>query len=304
MKKITLVFLILVIIGLSWFLFIKEFDHQFRFETKYGPGTAYKEILDIDKFSADDPNSNVQILEKEPFKNIIQKVDLKNGNHLILDWNFDFVNDSVTQVTVHTFDKKYSLQNRLEILNPFAKNDNIAKLKSDLNAINTKINAHQNYYKITLKETASNPASNCVCITSSSTVEKKAMAMMSTIDKLEDFIENYELQLDGFPMLKVTSWNLETNQITFDFCFPIATKDDLTAVGNIQFKPIEARESLKAVFNGNYRLSHLTWLDLLEKAKREDIEVENLPLEVFYSNPRMGGEAIEWKAAVFMPLKK
>ena len=229
MKKLIVVFLSLVVIGLSWFLFIKEFDHQFRFKTNYGPGTVYQEILDIDKFSADDPDSNVQNLKKEPFKNLVQQVDLHNGNHLILDWNFDFINDSVTQVTVNTLDKKNSLQNRLEILNPFAKSEKIAMLKSNLNAINTKINAHQNYYKITLKDTASNPASNCACITSSSTIEKKAMAMMGTIDELEKFIENNELILNGFPLLKTTSWNLETNQITFDFCFPIITKKGLTS---------------------------------------------------------------------------
>lgn len=304
MKKLTVVVLSLVVIGLSWFLFIKEFDHQFRFKTKYGPGAVYHEILEIDKFSADDPNSNVQTLEKEPFNNVVQKVDLQNGNHLILDWNFDFVNDSVTQVTVNTLDKKNSLQNRLEILNPFARSEKIAILKTNLNAINTKINAHQNYYNITLKDTASNPAFNCACITSSTTTEKKAIAMMGTIDKLEEFIENYDIKLEGYPMLKVTSWNLKTNEITFDFCFPITTKKGLTAVEPIRLKRIESKPSLEAVFNGNYRLSHLTWLDLLEKANRENIKVENLPLEIFYSNPRMGGEAIEWKAVVFMPLKK
>ncbi|MFO7719487.1 MAG: hypothetical protein R6W85_03500 [Gillisia sp.] len=304
MKKIILVFSGLVFIGLAWFLFIKKYDHQFRFETKYGPGTAYQEILNIDNFNADDPNSNVETLEKEPFKNIVQQVDFQNGNHLILDWNFDFVNDSVTRVTVNTLDKKNSFQNRLEILNPFDRSKKIKLLKSNLNAINTKINTHQNYYKITLEDTASNPASNCACITSSTTIEKKAMAMMGTIDKLEGFVENNELKLDGFPMLKVTSWDLETNEITFDFCFPISPKKDLTSVGTIQLKRIESKASLKAVFNGNYRLSHLTWLDLLEKAKRENIAVENLPLEIYYTNPRMGGEAIAWKATVFMPLIK
>lgn len=304
MKKIILVFLGLVFLGLGWFLFIKEFDHQFRFETKYGPGTAYQEILNVDKFKADDPNSNVRTLKKEPFKNLVQQVDLLNGNHLILDWNFDFVNDSVTQVTVHTLDEQNSFQNRLKILNPFGKNEKIAILKSTLSALNTKINAHQNYYKITLKDTASNPASKCACITSSTTIEKKAMAMMSTIDKLEDFVEHNELKLEGFPMLKVTYWDLETDEITFDFCFPITAKKDLVANGTIQLKRIESQESLEAVFNGNYRLSHLTWLDLIEKAQRENIAVENLPLEIYYTNPRMGGDAIEWKAVVFMPLKK
>lgn len=304
MKKISLAFLSVVLLGLSWFLFIKEFDHQFRFQTKYGPGAAYQEILEIDHFSADDPNSNVEILEKEPFKNIVQQVDLKNGTHLILDWNFEFVNDSVTQITVNTLDEKNSFQSRLEVLNPFVRSENIEKLKSNLNAININIDEHQNYYRITLKDTASNPGSNCVCIASSSTVEKKAMAMMGTIDRLEEFIENNQLTLDGFPMLKVTSWEPGTNQITFDFCFPIITENDLTPNGNIKLKRIEAKPSLKAVFNGNYRQSHLAWLDLLEKAERESIAVENLPLEIFYSNPRMGGDAIEWKATVFMPLKK
>lgn len=304
MKKIIVVFLSVVVVGLVWFLFIKKFDHQFRFETKYGPGTAYQEILNIDSFSADDPNSSVQTIKKEPFKSIVQQVNQKNGNHLILDWNFDIVNDTVTEIMVNTLDEKNSFQNRIEILNPFVKSKNIALLKSNLNAINTKIDSHQNYYKITLKDTASNPESYCACIASSSTIEKKAMAMMGTIDRLEGFIKANELELDGFPMLKVTLWNLETNQITFDFCFPITPKKDLVAFGDIELKRIESEESLKAVFNGNYRLSHLAWLDLLEKAQRENIDVENLPLEIFYSNPRMGGEAIEWKAAVFMPLKK
>lgn len=88
------------------------------------------------------------------------------------------------------------------------------------------------------------------------------------------------------------------------FVFPIGYNKNLAAVHSIQLKSIESKASLEAVFNGNYRSSHLAWLDLLEKAKREKLPVEKLPLEIFYSNPRMGGDAIEWKAIVFMPLKK
>jgi hypothetical protein len=32
--------------------------------------------------------------------------------------------------------------------------------------------------------------------------------------------------------------------------------------------------------------------------------VEDTPVEVFYNNPNMGGNALTWKAEIYLPLKE
>jgi len=42
---------------------------------------------------------------------------------------------------------------------------------------------------------------------------------------------------------------------------------------------------------------------LIDYAKN-DIALTELPMEVFHSNPNMGGNELEWKAEIYMPLKE
>lgn len=43
---------------------------------------------------------------------------------------------------------------------------------------------------------------------------------------------------------------------------------------------------------------------MLEYAKKNGLAIRKHPIEAFYSNPNMGGDELNWKAEVFMPLKE
>jgi len=45
------------------------------------------------------------------------------------------------------------------------------------------------------------------------------------------------------------------------------------------------------------------WFALMNYAKRRNISVEKKPLEIFYNDPMHDGNASQWKAEVFLPMK-
>ena len=128
------------------------------------------------------------------------------------------------------------------------------------------------------------------------------MQMVKDINYLEDFIEAYKLKLTGYPFVKITKWNEEADLVDFDFCFPVNLAQDIRPNSYIEFQQYPAVTSLKAIYNGNYRTSNLAWHELLAEAKQRDIEASRLPLEIFWNNPREGGDALNWKAEIFMPV--
>jgi len=302
MKKIISISLVVALIVAIWYLFIKEYDYQFRFKAKYGTATVYQEILNWENFTPTDKHKNIKVIEREPYSRLVQQVDLDTKNSLLMEWEFEYINDSVTQVIVNTLDNQNKFKNRFEILNPFKKSSYLGKLKANFSAFNEKLNERQETYKITMADTATSLAFDCACITSKAKVENKANAMLAIVGTLESYLLDNDLKLHGSPLLKVSQWDIDKNEIVFDFCFPIQFNNSLKETSEIQLKHIKSSKSLFAVFNGNYRQSHLAWLDLYEKARREKITINPLPLEVYYDNPKSGIEAIEWRADIYMPL--
>ena len=62
-------------------------------------------------------------------------------------------------------------------------------------------------------------------------------------------------------------------------------------------------QGLIAIYNGNYITSDRAWYALLNYADKNNISVDALPIEIFYNNPEMGGNALLWKTEVYLPLK-
>jgi len=42
----------------------------------------------------------------------------------------------------------------------------------------------------------------------------------------------------------------------------------------------------------------------MDYAEKNNLEVTGHPLEFFYNNPNMGGNELNWKAEIFMPLQE
>ena len=72
----------------------------------------------------------------------------------------------------------------------------------------------------------------------------------------------------------------------------------------INFKQTEEFKALKAIFNGNYRLSDRAWYELIDHAQSLGLDFEMTPHEIFRNDPHSGGNELEWVAEVYLPVKE
>lgn len=274
-------------------------------DTKYGPGTAYHEISEWKKFNADFSEDNITVIQGEPFKNLTQKVNSFNDSHIEFYWEFEKRNDSLTEVVLNVRSEKNSLSNRLDIINPFVKSNFIDSLKQNLLDFRQRLKNEQTAYRIQISDSiVISPALDCIChISENIPVRGKAIEMVETIDILEDYILSRKLKLTGNPFVKIIKWNREENIIDFEFCFPVNLVQDIRPSGEVKFRQFPSSTALKAVFNGNYRLSHKAWFDLLYTAEEKDLKTQGLPLEVFFNNPNIESTpSTTWKAVIYLPV--
>lgn len=306
MKKFLLFFLILFLSGLIWYLFIKKYDYEFQMQFKYGPGVAYYEVSDWENFSPNSTKKDISIINKEAFQNITQKLDGSEAGNLEMYWEFEKNNDSITNVSLSVRSSKNQLANRLAIINPFVTSIYVDSLKQHFLKFKERLNELQETYKVSLQDgTTRSPNMNCICHSSTNIpIESKAQEMLETIDFLENYVVERDLELTGAPFVKVTNWNRKNNNIDFDFCFPVNLAQDIKPTSQVDFKEMKSFTALKAVFSGNYRLSHVGWFDLLHKADEQGLKTNHLPLEIFYNNPKTDINAENWKTDIYLPIVK
>lgn len=305
MKKILFFILILTLSGFIWYLFIKEYDYQFQMKAKYGPGTVYEEISNWNRFSADSKNDDIQITSGEPFKFLKQKVIAERDKPVEFLWEFERDNDSITELILHVKSEKNQLANRFDIINPFQASRYIDTLKNSLLSFKEKLDEHQNTYAVKIVDRIVNsPDLNCIChVSENIAIDKKAPTMVNTITYLEDYMLKRDLELTGNPFVKINKWDRNENRIDFEFCFPVDLAQDIRPAGTIEFRQFKSSSALKAIYNGNYRSSHLAWNDLLYKAKKEGYKTKALPLEIFFNNPNVEVKsARDWKAEIYLPI--
>ena len=71
----------------------------------------------------------------------------------------------------------------------------------------------------------------------------------------------------------------------------------------IKFETLTSKKAIKAIYNGNYFGSDKAWFAIHEYARRNDINLFYEPTEVFYSNPFLGENELEWIAEIYMPIQ-
>lgn len=287
----------LLLISGIWYFFIREYDYSFSFDSEAAPGILYQRVLGWEY-------EKLQHRENEkstPFRKIVQNKEI-NGFPLSLNWQFAPVNDSLTTVTVRVKNTEDPLNRRW---NQLFGNDAEKKLvKEEIEKIEETIEADREFYKITFEGEAISPKATCACIKLENEIGNKAFEMMQNINYLAGYVSLNNLEMAGKPRVQVTRWDLETNMIEFNFCFPI--KETFTPSEEnspIFITDIEPQTALKATFNGNYMFSHLAWMKLLNYAEIHDIPVEKNPLEIFHDNPEMGGDGLNWTTEIYLPTK-
>ena len=211
------------------------------------------------------------------------------------------MNDSITKVKVYVTDKANSFQNKLAI--PFSETEFEKRSVRTVTDFMERLNEHIGDFKISSVDTAEIAPNFCAFISVKTTQMGKASKMMYNFPILNGFLAKNKFETAGAPFIEITKWDRSNDSITYDFCYPIVKLDSLPTSPLIKYKDFKGVKGLKAIYNGNYITSDRAWYALLGWAKNQGVEVIEKPIEIFHSNPNFGGNELEWKAEVFMPLK-
>lgn len=297
MKKVLLgtgVLLLLVLIG---YLFVYPYDYIVRFEARTFPGTINQTI----KIWNDEVGVEGEPVVQEDLYHLRQTVQA--GDSVFrYHWTIEPLTDSTSEVTVKIRDRDHSLKNKLAV--PFGGSAVAGLSKKTVRDFAERLKTHLGEFRVTIEGEAELPGTYYAFVHVKTDQHHKAGGMMDNYELLSDILAGSGTALNGPPMIVVNEWDRATDSLDFNFCFPIIRSDRLPQYPGIEYKRIFPKRAIKAVYNGNYITSDRAWYALLDYAERNGLEVEATPVEVFYNNPNMGGNALTWKAEVYLPLKE
>lgn len=298
-KKIIL---ILSVLFLIWYLGFKRYDYQVRFKAKTSPGTLYTMAEEWNLIRKEQGKLNYKLLSKTPYEGISQTIKY-NGSEYELEWRFESLNDSITQVIMGYNQPGRKVYNRLTapFLNTRFKEDLLFlanEYKTGLDfTLNEKFRVHSvhldtipemSYAYLQLKGIPS---------------RDKAANMMKNNSYLLQILQELNLKKKGYPFLFIENWDKQNNTLDFRFCYQIEPTVSLPSHAELKYDVVEARPALKAIYNGNYIYSDRGWFALNEYAKRHKIDCEQTPLEIFHNNPFSESNEIQWITEIYLPLQ-
>lgn len=285
-----------VLLGsLVWYLFLKPHDYVVRFKIKALPGTINQTV----KFWGNQLD-DATFLKQNDLSDLSYRIQFNDSTYTY-HWKIEPQNDSVSQVKVYVTDDGHSLANRLAL--PFSETDFEKRTKKTVEEFAEVLKDHLESFKVNVTGKAVIPAKYCACVALKGTQHEKARGMMENYSFLSGMMAQKNIGLDGRPMIEVEDWSLQNDSLSYNFCFPVIKTDSLPQRPGIFYKQIEQRPAVRAVYNGNYITSDRAWYALLDYADKNNIEVDKTPVEIFHTNPNMGGNALEWEAEVFLPIR-
>lgn len=294
-KKVSLVFGLILLVLLLWYLFIKPYDYLVTFKANTFPGTINQSI----KLWSQTLDSSSKIVQDD-LQNVSQEFT-SNDSTFYYKWKLEPLTDSTSRVKVYVKDVNHSLINKITI--PFSETSFEKTTKRILLDFNKKLVDHLQNFSVSSVGKDTLAGTYCAYIPIKSTQFQKAKGMMLNYSLISNFIAENKIKLNGRPMVEITKWDIDNDSIYYNFCYPIIKSDSLPKHDLIKYKQLDSRFSLKAIYNGNYITSDRTWYRLLDYAKENKINVSPTPIEVFYNNPNMGGNELEWKTEVYIPIE-
>jgi len=302
MRKIKILIVFILLSTLIWYLFVKPHDYIVKFNIKTSPGNLFTELQEWNILNQKRDSFSYQINQKTPFNSINETLQFDEMS-IEMDWNFKSINDSITKVLVGVTEDKNSIYNRLTapFSNTLFKKTIIKTVQDFKDAVDYKL---ETKYKVEYFGVDSIPEINYAYIASKNiNLKDKAKEMIKNNASLLSFITKHKLKDGEHPFLVIDKWDVNESKIDFRFCFPIKLNDSMPIDEYIKFDVVKPQKALKTIYHGNYKTSNRGWFELIEYAKRHNISIENKPLEIFYNNPHNGGNELEWKAEIFIPLK-
>ena len=212
-------------------------------------------------------------------------------------WKLKRKSDSSSLITLEVKDKNHSFSNRLQV--PFGDTPLEQRTLSNLTDLRIRLKDHLEQTRVTMVGPEELGTTFCAYIPIASTQWEKAAMMMKHQSLLSQVLAENQVQLNGLPFIEVTHWNQANDSIYYNFCFPIIRSERLPNHPEIKYKRLFSKPVIKAIYNGNYITSDRAWYALQDYAEQNKLEVNLTPIEFFYNNPHMGGNALNWKAEVF-----
>jgi effector-binding domain-containing protein len=296
MKKIVRLLLLIAIVAAAWYLFIKPYDYVVRFPVKTTVGTINQSIK-----SWYAGIEGTQITDQSKLDELTQQFNFGDSIHTYT-WKIEAITDSTSRVKVYVKDNDHSIANKLTI--PFSKTDFEKRSEGTVKEFYDVLNLHLKKTKVAINGEDSTRATYIAYVPLKGQQAEKAKGMMYNYSLLTQIMLKGNVELNGTPFIEVTHWNTKTDSISYNFCFPIKKSDSLPKHPDIKYKQYHSQKALKATYNGNYITSDRAWYALEAYAKSHNIPIDLTPVEVFYNNPNMGGDELQWKAEIFMPMKE
>ncbi|WP_373518059.1 AraC family transcriptional regulator [Pricia sp.] len=294
-KKIGRFLGVVLLIFLLWYFFLKPHDYVVRFKVKALPGTISQTI----KFWGNQLEGN-EFLGQNDLLNLKHRIKFNDSTYTY-HWKIESQNDSISKVKVFVTDDDHSLANRLAV--PFSETDFEKRTKKTVKEFTTVLKDHLQSFKVTITGKEEISSKYCACFSLKGTQRQKARGMMEYYSLLSSIMAQKNIVLDGTPLLKVGKWNMQKDSIYYNFCFPVIKSESLPKREGLSYIQIEKQAAIRAVYNGNYITSDRAWYALVEYAKKNNIPINQKPLEIFHNNPNMGGDDLLWETEVFMPIR-
>jgi len=240
-------------------------------------------------------------VKQEDLNHLEQQIQVGDSVH-VYHWVIEPLTDSTSVVTAKIRDRDHSLMNKLAV--PFGGSAVEGLSKKTVRDFAERLKTHIGEFRVKVEGEAEMPGTFYAYVNVKTDQHHKAGGMMDNFMLLSNILAESGTTLNGPPMIVVNAWDRATDSLDFNFCFPIIRSDRLPQYPGIEYKRIFPKPAIKAVYNGNYITSDRAWYALLDYAARNGLEVEDTPVEVFYNNPNMGGNALTWKAEIYLPLKE
>lgn len=296
MRKLMSGLLLLATGTLVWYFFVKPSDYTVRFTVDTFPGAINQTL----KLWDQSLNTVAKIKQDGDLYHLEQNIRFGDSIHRYR-WAIHPLTDSTSKVVVNIKDKKHSFPNKIKV--PFSDTDFEKRSRSTVRNFMENLLDHTKKFKVKIVGEDEIPTKYIAYVPIKATQSQKASGMMKNFNYLIGDLVEKGVGFDGFPMIEVTKWNQEDDSIHYNFGRPIIRSEKLPMETDIQYKRIFRKKALKAEYYGNYITSDRAWYALLDHAKRNGIEVETAPVEIFHNNPNTDGGELKWKAEVYMPIK-
>ena len=297
-KPFWIVLILALVIPGLWYFGLKKDHYRISFTTKQPPAIVFNQISQW-QGTKESGISEVSLIATQRFSSITQEVHV--GDSIFqYDWEFHREDATTTKVQAKITDKNNWFAQKLQV--PFSTNDFVKRNIRTVKTLGDEFIAETKKFKVhSITDTLFNER-YCVYLPLTSNVERKASNMLYSIGDLMGYIKDNDIELKGDPYLEVTQWDEVSGAMSYNFCFPITKSDSLPPTEKVFFKNSPSFKAIKTEFNGNYAISNNAWYYLMEYAQRNGLNVKNTPTEVYLNDPQSGGDALKWKAHIYLPI--